>query len=202
MAKMKLEVGDNFYKDGKEVTVVKIGNIIIEDKEYDGVVYEYQDGQQFGNTFIEKKFDFTSSVIPTTLRNGDRIVATCMGKILATYKVDGHGYETADAISESGDKMQFMMKIKPNGFVEPHYLVESLPKQTEFLLVTPKLEKKLVIRKFINSCLSKIGNIQKTISSDKIDYLHTDTTELQNLTLSVDNLKKEVDKTLKFLNNE
>lgn len=98
--------------------------------------------------------------------------------------------------------MQFFVKIKPNGFVEPKVNVNNLPQRTEYLFVSSSLEKKLAVRKFINSCLSKIGNMQKTLSSDKLDYDKIDTTELQNLTLSLDKVKKEIDKTLKFLNNE
>ncbi len=196
-----VNIGENFYKDGKEVTVVKLGKMVINSKEYECIVYDYVD-RKYGSTVVEKRSDFIASTFHTILRNGDRIVATCMGKILATYKVDGHGYETADAVSEGGGKMQFFVKIKPNGFVEPKVNVNNLPQRTEYLFVSSSLEKKLAVRKFINSCLSKIGNMQKTLSSDKLDYDKIDTTELQNLTLSLDRVKKEINKTLKFLNNE
>ena len=196
-----VNIGENFYKDGKEVTVVKLGKMVINSKEYECVVYDYVD-RKYGSTVVEKRSDFIKTAFHTILRNGDRIVATCMGKILATYKVDGHGYETADAVSEGGGKMQFFVKIKPNGFVEPKVNVNNLPQRTEYLFVSSSLEKKLAVSKFINSCLSKIGNMQKTLSSDKLDYDKIDTTELQNLTLSLDKVKKEIDKTLKFLNNE
>lgn len=196
-----VNVGENFYKGGKEVTVVKLGKMVINNKEYECVVYDYVD-RKCGSTVVEKKSDFIASTIPTTLRNGDRIVATCMCKILATYKVDGHGYETADAVDGHGTTIKFLMKIEPNGLVEPAAAYNNIPQQTEFLFVSRRLEKKLAVSTFVNSCLSKIGNIQKTLSSDKLDYEHIDTTELQNLTVSIDKVKKEVDKTLKFLNNE
>lgn len=198
-----VNIGENFYKDGKEVTIIKLGKMVINNKEYECVVYVHDCvDEKYRNVVVEKRSDFIKSAIPATLRNGDRIVATCMGKILATYKVDGHGYETADAISEGGGKMQFFMKIKPNGFVEPKVNVNIFPQRTEYLFVSNRLEKKLAVSKFINSCSSKIGNIQKTLSSDKLDYDKIDITELQNLTLGIDRLKKEIDKTLKFLNNE
>ncbi len=199
-----IEVGKSYYKDGQEVVVRKLCTIVNNHKFTDGVLYEYTNSKDplRSRNEVEKKSDFIASTIPTTLRDGDRIVATCMGKILATYKVDQHGYGTADAISEGGGKMQFFLKIKPNGFVEPKVNVRNMPQRTEYLFVSSRLEKKLNISKFINSCLSKIGNIQKTLSSDKLDYDKMDVKELQNLTLSVDKLKKEVDETLKFLNNE
>lgn len=196
-----VNIGENFYKDGKEVTVVKLGKMFINNKEYECVIYDYVD-RKCGSTVVEKKSDFIASTIPTILRNGDRIVATCMGKILGTYKVDGHGYEIADAISEDGGKMQFFVKIKPNGFVEPRVNVSNMPQETEYLFVSSRLEKKLAVSKLINSCLSKIGNIQKTLSSDKLDYDKIDVMEFQDLTVSLDKVKKEIDKTLKFLNNE
>lgn len=196
-----VNIGENFYKDGKEVTVVKLGKMVINSKEYECVVYDYVD-RKCGSTVVEKKSDFIASTIPTILRNGDRIVATCMGKILSTYKVDGNGYEIADAIGKDVVKMQFFVKIKPNGFVEPRVNVSNMPQETEYLFVSSRLEKKLAISKFINSCLSKIGNIQKTLSSDKLDYDKIDITEFQDLTISLDKLKEEINKTLKFLNNE
>ena len=195
-----VNIGENFYKDGKEVTVVKLGKMVINSKEYECVVYDYVD--KYGSTVVEKKSDFIKSTIPIFLRNGDRIVATCMGKILSTYKVDGHVYEIADAIGKDGDKMQFFVKIKPNGFVEPRVNVSNMPQETKYLFVSSRLEKKLAVSKFINSCLSKIGNIQKTLSSDKLDYDKIDVMEFQDLTVSLDKVKKEIDKTLKFLNNE
>lgn len=196
-----VNIGENFYKNGKEVTVVKMGKMVINNKEYECVVYDYVD-RKYGSTVVEKRSDFIASTFHTILRNGDRIVATCMGKILATYKVDGHGYETADAITGNGGKKQFFVKIKPNGFVEPVAVYNDMPQGTEYLFVSNRLEKKLAVSKFINSCLSKVGNMQKTISSDKLDYDKMDITELQNLTLSLDKVKKEINKTLKFLNNE
>lgn len=195
-----VNIGENFYKDGKEVTVVKLGKMVINSKEYECVVYDYVD-RKCGSTVVEKYSDFIASAIPTTLKNGDRIVATCMGKILSTYKVDGYGYEIADAIGKDGGKMQFFVKIKPNGFVEPKVNVSNIP-QIEYLFVSSRLEKKLAVSKFINSCLSKIGNIKKTLSSDKLDYDKMDITEFQDLTISLDNVEKEINKTLKFLNNE
>lgn len=200
MAKI-VNVGENFYKEGKEVTVVNVGKMVINDKECDAVVYDYVN-KQYGNIVIEKKSDFIKSTIPTTLRNGDRIVATCMGKITATYKVYGHGHETADAINEIGGKMQFFVDITPNGFVEPLVNESNIPQRTEYLFVSSGIEKKLVVSKFINSCLSKIGNIQKAISSDKLDYDKIDIAHLQKLTLSIDKMKREINKTIKFLNNE
>lgn len=203
-----VNIGENFYKDGKEVTVVKLGKMVINSKEYECVVYDYVDRKygstvvKYGSTVVEKKSDFIASTIPTILRNGDRIVATCMGKILSTYKVDGHGYEIADAIGKDGGKMQFFVKIKPNGFVEPRVNVSNMPQETKYLFVSSRLEKKLAVSKFINSCLSKIGNIQKTLSSDKLDYDKINVMEFQDLTVSLDKVKKEIDKTLKFLNNE
>ena len=110
--------------------------------------------------------------------------------------------EIADAISEDGGKMQFFVKIKPNGFVEPKVNVSNMPQETEYLFVSSGLEKKLAVSKLINSCLSKIGNIKKTLSSDKLDYDKIDVMEFQDLTVSLDKVKKEIDKTLKFLNNE
>ena len=196
-----VNIGENFYKDGKEVTVVKLGKMVINSKEYECVVYDYFDSK-YGSTVIEKKSDFIASTIPTILRNGDRIVATCMGKILSTYKVDGHVYEIADAIGKDGSKMQFFVKIKPNGFVEPRVNVSNMPQETEYLFVSSRLEKKLAVSKLINSCLSKIGNIQKTLSSDKLDYDKINVMEFQDMTVSLDKVKKEIDKTLKFLNNE
>lgn len=197
-----VNIGENFYKDGKEVTVVKLGKMFINNKEYECVIYDYVD-RKCGSTVVEKKSDFISSTIPTTLKNGDRIVATCMGKILSTYTVNGYGgYEIADAISKDGGKKQFFVKIKPNGFVEPRVNVSNTPQETEYLFVSSRLENKLVVSKFINSCLSKIGNIQKTLSSDKLDYDKIDVTEFQDLMVSLDKVKKEIDKTLKFLNNE
>lgn len=196
-----VNVGEIFYKDGKEVTVVRLGKMVINNKECECVVYDYVD-RKCGSTVAEKKSDFIASIIPTTLRNGDRIIATCMGKILDTYKIDGHGYEIANAIDGHGTMMSFLLKIKPNGLVEPAAVYNNIPQKTEFIFVSQRLEKKLAVSKFVNSCLSKIGNIQKTLSSDKLDYEHMDTIELQSLTLSIDKVKKEVDKTLKFLNNE
>lgn len=196
-----VNIGENFYKDGKEVTVVKLGKMVINNKEYECVIYDYVD-RKCGSTVVEKKSDFIASTIPTILRNGDRIVATCMGKILSTYKVDGHGYEIADAIGKDGGKMQFFVKIKPNGFVEPRVNVSNMSQHTEYLFVSSRLEKKLAVSKVINSCLSKIGNIQKTLSSDKLDYDKIDITEFQDLTISIDKVKREIDKILKFVNNE
>lgn len=199
----EIEIGKSYYKDGQEVVVCKLCTIVNNHKFADGVLYEYSGKDPFRpHLEVEKKSDFITSTIPTTLRNGDRIVATCMGKILSTYKVDGHGYEIANAISEDGGKMQFFVKIKPNGFVEPKVNVSNMPQETEYLFVSSGLEKKLAVSKLINSCLSKIGNIQKTLSSDKLDYDKIDVMEFQDLTVSLDKVKKEIDKTLKFLNNE
>lgn len=190
-----VNIGENFYKDGKEVTVVKLGKMVINNKEYECVVYDYVD-RKCRSTVVEKKSDFIASTIPTTLRNGDIIVATCMGKILATYKVDGHGYEIADVVSGGGGKMKFFVKIKPNGFVEPKVKISDMPQGTEYLFVSSRLEKKLAINKVINSCLSKIGNIQKALSSDKLDYDKMDIMEFQDLTISLDKIKKEIYKIL------
>lgn len=38
-----VNIGENFYKDGKEVTVVKLGKMVINNKEYECVVYDYVD---------------------------------------------------------------------------------------------------------------------------------------------------------------
>lgn len=200
----EIEVGKSYYKDGQEVVVRKLCTIVDNHKFTDGVLYEYPNSKDplRSRNEVEKKSDFIASTIPTTLRNGDRIVATCMGKILATYKVDRHGYETADAISEGGGKMEFFVKIKPNGLVEPKVNVNNIPQRTEYLFVSSRLEKKLAISKLINSCLSKMGNIQKTLSSNKIDYDKIDIIDFQDLTISLDKLKEEINKTLKFLNNE
>ena len=83
-----VNIGENFYKDGKEVTVVKLGKMFINNRVYKCVIYDYVD-RKCGSTVVEKKSDFIASTVPTTLKNGDRILATCMGKILATYNVNG-----------------------------------------------------------------------------------------------------------------
>lgn len=198
-----IEVGKSYFKDGQEVVVRKLCTIVNNLKSTDGVLYEYKDKNPLiVRCAVENKSDFIKSTIPTTLRIGDRIVATCMGKITATYKVYGHGHETADAINEIGGKMQFFVDITPNGFVEPLVNESNIPQRTEYLFVSSGIEKKLVVSKFINSCLSKIGNIQKAISSDKLDYDKIDIAHLQKLTLSIDKMKREINKTIKFLNNE
>lgn len=196
-----VNIGENFYKDGKEVTVVNLGKMVINNEKYDCVVYDYVD-RKYGSTVVEKMSDFIASTFHTSLKNGDRIIETRMGKIITTYKVYGQECETADAISEIGVKMQFFVKIKPNGFVEPKLNVSNMPQRTEYLFVSSRLDKKLSISNFINSCLSKIGNMRKTLSSDKLDYDKIDITEFQDLTISLDNVKRKMYKTIKFLNNE
>lgn len=200
----EIEVGKNYYKFGQEVIVRKLCTIVNNNKFTDGVMYEYNSKNPLIRRFeVEKKSDFISSTIPTTLRNGDRIVATCMGKILATYNVNGCGKEIADAISEDGGKALFFMKIKPNGFVNPIGELSNMPQGTEYLFVSSGLEKKLEASKIINSCLLKVGDMQSTLSSNKLLYYDKiDTTELKNIMISLDKVKKEIDKNIKFLNNE
>lgn len=194
-----LHIGENFYKDGKEVTIVNLGKMVINNEKYDCVVYDYVD-REYGSTVVEKMSDFTASAFHTNLKNGDRIVEICMGKIITTYKVYGQEYETAHAISEIGGKMQFFAKIKPNGFVEPKLNVSNASKRrTEYLFVSSRIEKKLSVNNFINSCLSKIGNIKKTLSSGKFDYDKIDIAEIQDLAINLDKVKREMYKTIKIL---
>lgn len=199
----EIEVGQSFYKDGQEVVVCQLCTIVNNHKFTDGVLYECGSKDPLRpHLKIEKKSDFMESTIPTSLRNGDRIIATYMGKILAVYKVDGRRHGIVNAISGSGGKIKFFAKIKPNGFVEPKVNVSNMPQLTEYLFVSSMLDKKLSVSKLINSCLSKIGNMKRLLSSDKLDYDKIDIAEIQKLTLSINKVKKEINKTLKFLNNE
>ena len=49
-----LHIGENFYKDGKEVTIVNLGKMVINNEKYDCVVYDYVD-REYGSTVVERK---------------------------------------------------------------------------------------------------------------------------------------------------
>lgn len=199
----EIKVGENFYKNGEEVTITKFCKIVVDNKEYEGVVYNFTKNKGEENAIVENKSDFINSVIHTTLNIGDNIMAVCMGKILTVYKVSYLAGCIASA-SDGSSKVQFLRRIRPNGMLDKHTCFEGdMPKGTEYYLVSSYIEKILTVKKLINSCLSKIGNIQKTLSSSiKIDYSNVDVNELKQFTLNLDNFKKDIYKTLKLLKNE
>lgn len=203
MAEIKLEVGNNYYKNGKEVVIVKMGKIILDGREYEAVVYD-NIGKQYDNIVIEKKSDFMADIVPICLNIGDRIIAVCMGKILATYSVVSLGkntdaVETVEGVDDGGERATFSMKTKPNGLVENFYKPINLPQQAEFFYVSSKLENKLAVSKIINKCLSNIENIREKLSSYSIDYLNIDLNKLQILSKTFEGVKEDTDKIIKII---
>ena len=202
MAEIKLKVGNNYYKNGKEVVIVKMGKIILDGREYEAVVYD-NIGKQYDNIVIEKKSDFIADIVPVRLDIGDRIIAVCMGKSLATYSVVNLGKNT-DAVEtvegvDGGERATFSMKPKPNGLVENFGGPINFPQQTEFFYVSSKLENKLAVSKMINKCLSNIENIREKLSSYDIDYLNIDLNQLQILLTTFEGVKGDTDRIIKII---
>ena len=191
----KIKVGETYYKDGKEVVVIEIGEILLGKQHYNGVIFKNDDGK----IIIEKIQPFQESIIPTKLNVKDEVVATCMGKILATYTIQETTDKLSMGISIGGNKMNFYTKIYPNGFVKPSTQVDCLSKQMEYIFVSPQLKRKLAIGEQINSCLSKISNIRSRLSSKNIDYQNTNIEDIRNIDEDIQDLNVRISNKIKFL---
>lgn len=194
----KIKVGETYYKDGKEVVVIEIGEILLGKQHYNGVIFKNEDGK----IIIEKIQPFQESIIPTKLNVKDEVVATCMGKILATYTIQETTDKLSMGISIGGNKMNFYIKIYPNGFVKPSTQIDCLTRQTEYVFVSPQLKRKLTIMGQINSCLSKIGNIRSKLCSENIDYKNTDIGDMYSIDEDIQNLNIKISNKIKFLQDE
>lgn len=196
----KLKIGKTYWKNGKEVTIKDFGLILIGNKKCDGVVYVLK---QEATVVVEKKSDFLNSVIPAELSLEDRVVATCMGKILDTYKIHTLSQELTMGVGKSGNRINFYTKINPNGFVRLfEECKSSLPQTTEYIFVSPQLEKKLVIRKQINTILSIMGNMRSKLLSENIDYQNINVEEMQEFIKGIQKLEVQFNNKIKFLKNE
>lgn len=203
MAK-KITPGDMFQGNVGEVKVIVCGAVRMRNKWVDSVTFVLNNRNANEPSTDVRTLpleEFRKEFIPMYLSSGDEVVCVCMGKIRGVYRIGD--------VDNNGDKVKgwnnnqsafFKSNIAPNGHVV--CLDDTIKGVNMYLFVTDKLERQLAFNKILNKCLTRIGNIQKALSSENIDI---DAVQIDDLNCILDILnetKKVVFNRLKHKEDE